>query len=510
MATSNAAGKRQSTRRKTHRAAGSAELPVAAAPTIQPRVTIRHYCQGLGDCHLLTFPKSDGTAFRMLIDCGLHSIVTGGTKIVDAIAEDIRNTLDGAPIDVLIVTHEHWDHVSGFWTARDIFKNIKFSDVWMAWTENPDDPLAREFDRYRGQALAALQIVGNRLAASPGLTPHLERLRDGISSLTGFLYGAAGDKVRTARNAAAATIAPKSPTYLEPGGLPITIPGLPDLRIFVLGPPRDRAMLRLEERSDEMYHFGGRAGWGFERALSASFALGDEDADWAIEANPFGDNDGHDLDNVLAGKGDAGIRQFISDHYAGNVPPEGAGADHLADQSWRRIDADWMGIAADLAMQLDRGINNTSLVLAFEFTDTGRVCLFPGDAQIGSWLSWEKQTWADTGVTSDDLLARTVYLKVAHHGSHNATPERNGLEKMVHVDLSAFVPINEADAQKARWHQMPFGSILTALATKASGRVMRADDAWVEAGDAPPFAAPSGSILAVRNKGEGWIEVDVT
>ena len=509
MARTETPAKRKSTRRRA-RTVADAPAPVVAAPAAVPRLTIRHYCQGIGDCHLLTFPKPDGTAFRMLIDCGLHSIVKGGTRIIQGIAEDIRDTLAGEPIDVLVVTHEHWDHVSGFWTARDIFKDIKFRDVWMAWTEDPDDPMAREFDKYRGQALAALQMVGNRLAASPALTPHLEGLRDGISSLTGFYFGAAGDKVRTARNAAAQTIAPKSPTYLEPGGTPITIPGLDDLRIFVLGPPRDRAMLRLEERSDEMYHLSGRTGWGFERALSASFALGEEGEDWAIEANPFGDGDGHDLDAVLAGKGEPAILKFVTDHYAGEAPPPDKDAEHLGDQNWRRIDADWMGIAADLALQLDRGVNNTSLVLAFEFTDTDRVCLFPGDAQIGNWLSWEKQTWTDTGVTSDDLLARTVYLKVAHHGSHNATPERNGLEKMVHADLSAFIPVKETDAEKAGWHAMPFNSILTALEGKTSGRLVRADDPWVLSGDRPPFNVPSGSILTLKNTGEGWIEIEVS
>ena len=58
-----------------------------------------------------------------------------------------------------------------------------------------------------------------------------------------------------------------------------------------------------------------------------------------------------------------------------------------------RDNADWLGIAADLAMQLDRGVNNTSLVLAFEFVASGRVVLFPGDAQVGNWLSWQKVKW---------------------------------------------------------------------------------------------------------------------
>jgi hypothetical protein len=56
--------------------------------------------------------------------------------------------------------------------------------------------------------------------------------------------------------------------------------------------------------------------------------------------------------------------------------------------SWRRIDQDWLLSAARLSLQMDSATNNTSLVLAFEFIETGEVLLFAADAQIGSWKSW--------------------------------------------------------------------------------------------------------------------------
>jgi hypothetical protein len=169
-------------------------------------------------------------------------------------------------------------------------------------------------------------------------------------------------------------------------------------------------------------------------------------------------------------------------------------------------------MAADLAMQLDAGINNTSLVLAFEFIDTGRVLLFPGDAQIGSWQSWQTLEWEIDGhvVSLADLLARTVYIKVAHHGSQNATPHRLGLEQMTHPDLSAFIPVNQADAKKARWHAMPFDKILSELTRRTAGRIVRADDPWsFDAHGKPSFAVPSGSIRALRHEGQGWVELEV-
>ncbi len=57
----------------------------ATAPAQASGVTVRHYCQGIGDCHLLTFKKSDGTPFRMLIDCGVHVSITGGPALVNDI-----------------------------------------------------------------------------------------------------------------------------------------------------------------------------------------------------------------------------------------------------------------------------------------------------------------------------------------------------------------------------------------------------------------------------------------
>jgi len=49
---------------------GTAALAVSSgvAPT-RAKVKIRFYCQGIGDCHLLKFPKDDGGDFWMLIDC---------------------------------------------------------------------------------------------------------------------------------------------------------------------------------------------------------------------------------------------------------------------------------------------------------------------------------------------------------------------------------------------------------------------------------------------------------
>jgi hypothetical protein len=53
-------------------------------------------------------------------------------------------------------------------------------------------------------------------------------------------------------------------------------------------------------------------------------------------------------------------------------------------------------------------------MLMFEFGDA--FLLFPGDAQWGTWSA------ALSDPDTRDLLSRTTFYKVGHHGSHNATP----------------------------------------------------------------------------------------
>ncbi|CDX17846.1 conserved hypothetical protein [Mesorhizobium sp. ORS 3324] len=504
---------RQPARRKP----ADATAPMAARA---PAVTVRHYCQGIGDCHLLTFAKADGSPFRVLIDCGIHVSITGGPALVADIVADLKKET-GGKIDVLVVTHEHWDHVSGFLTSNDLFKGFAIGDVWMAWTENPGDPEAVELDKFKGKALAALQDASQKLDGMQGLNPYMERVREGLQAVLGFQFGAAGERVRSARDAAAKLSAKPSPTYFEPGGAPQSIDGLPNLRIYVLGPPRDKAALQLEEKASEMFPLA--SGGPFARALSSALKINQaDDPTYVDELSPFERNVGTPLSAALNGEKGADasidIGAFTRKHYSGPVSSPAPMEDR--DQSWRRIDADWMGIAADLALQLDRGVNNTSLVLAFEFIDSGRVFLFPGDAQIGNWLSWKDLKWPveQATVTTADLLARTVYLKVAHHGSQNATPQKQGLDLLTSPDLSAFIPTNKQDAVKVHWGEMPYDAILTALEAKTKGRVIRADDPWLADKDGKPaFASPSGSVLAVRSaprdpaRGAGglWVEVDL-
>jgi hypothetical protein len=157
------------------------------------------------------------------------------------------------------------------------------------------------------------------------------------------------------------------------------------------------------------------------------------------------------------------------------------------DEKWRRIDSEWLRAAADLALQLDSMTNNTSLALAVERISDGRVLLFPADAQQGNWLSWHAQgmkwTYKDGPATrektAEQLLNKTVFYKVGHHSSHNATAKTKGLEMMSQEDeLVAFIPVDRAVAlgrnPKDSW-QMPARPLYRRLLEKCQGRVVRSD-----------------------------------
>jgi glyoxylase-like metal-dependent hydrolase (beta-lactamase superfamily II) len=486
-------------------------------------VTIRHYCQGIGDCHLLRFPRAAGGDFFMLIDCGVHSSVRGGSATIAAIVADIA-AVTGGRIDVLVVTHEHWDHVSGFLTAAQAFAGFTIGAVWLAWTENPRDRQANELDKYKREAIAALQLAHQQLQGFATNT-QLGAIGQGLGQVLGFLFGAAGEKVRDARDAAV-KLAPGHVVYHEPGAGPLRLAGVDGVNVYVLGPPRDARLLGLTERDSEMYGLGGGLGAPMGRALMAAFgaAPADADGDWD---SPFDPEFGVKLADILPAAADPGTKDarpivgLLRDHYVGPatvpgiVPRRQKPDPNRTDQSWRRIDSDWLSLSADLALQLDNRTNNTSLVLAFEFAASKRVLLFTADAQVGNWLSWTDLTFGagPDAVKGPDLLARTVYLKVGHHGSHNATLKAKGLERMTDPDLAAFVPVNEQDAKRIGWGQMPFHGILEDLRSRTAGRVIRADDVWLRAGPLPDvFATPSGAVKGVRYDTSGqalWVELDI-
>lgn len=431
-----------------------------------PAVRVQMFRQGLGDSFLVTFDENGPNERRMLIDCG-----TLGNKVsainTASIAAYLKSIIDtGKQIDVLIATHEHLDHVSGF--RKDLQPVLKgnVGQVWLAWTEDPTDPDAKRLAKHKGDLGAALQRVSQ-------IAP-LQSACKNISDLLGF----AGDVNLGATFATTVNDAMEfvrtgtgvKAIYHNPGDLiEAQIPGF---RIYVLGPPRKDDFLKDvgSHESDELFGVGGFAAMLSETAMTH---LNDPQAPLCDDRLPF--------DERFNQSGE----QTRESQYPGYVDPE---------NSWRRIDYDWLGGASELALQLDNLTNNTSLALAIERIADGKVLLFPADAQEGNWLSWHEpnikwtitdESGAKHSVTAADLLARTVFYKVGHHASHNATAKGKGLELMTsQEELVAFIPVDRAMAltrsPKDSW-QMPARPLYKELLHRCQGRVARADLGWAAA-----------------------------
>jgi hypothetical protein len=104
------------------------------------------------------------------------------------------------------------------------------------------------------------------------------------------------------------------------------------------------------------------------------------------------------------------------------------------------------------AVALEKAVNGTSLMLMLE---VGKAfLLLPGDAQWGTWHQ------ALTDPEWGELLKKTTFYKVGHHGSHNATPvdfvnllPGGGLSAMVSTGTKPFDSIPRMpllDALKAK------------------------------------------------------------
>ncbi len=471
------------------------------------------YRTGLGDCFLLAFPKGKTGAFYMLVDCGTFY----GTRKEEnkpwmrSIVENIRDATNRR-IDVLVITHEHWDHVSAFHKqqAQDIFQEIELGALWMAWTENVEGvKLAKDLHEGRKAARAALSKVLERHAASGKEETSNIKLVDKVMKFFGGPLGAKKKSVMTedAMTWLRTKYGKDKVRFPAPLDPPLELDGVDDARVYILGPPKDRELIKnyydpwldgqVFPKAEAM---AGAVEAAFFAACGAMPAVDEsiESIEGAVaEASrmsvPFDERYRKDRKVVEADAArpdgeindPEGVVRFARDYY-------------LKGPAWRHIDTDWLEAAGEFALQLDNATNNTSLAFALEIgpRGEGHVLLFPGDAQVGNWLSWfgpveakdggklgQAMVWKGSGderdITAEDLLRRTVVYKVGHHGSHNATPTK-AMELMGpphgSPNLIALLPVNEHVArQKAGYGEMPLHSLYEELLRKCNGRLLRND-----------------------------------
>jgi beta-lactamase superfamily II metal-dependent hydrolase len=374
---------------------------------------VRMYDVGFGDAFLLLIP--DGTRTRkVLIDGG--SIAQGSAPMADVVRQIVQDVTDSdgtARIDVVVMSHRHRDHVSGF--AQPLWDRVEVQEVWMPWTEDPKDPLARQIREAQSSLAAHLdKAIQEQLAAAGPDTAEGARIAAFGEMAMNALSNE--DAMRTLHEGFAGRPRRRFLPTPKPDESSFETPALPGVTIHILGPSRDedviaqmdppagRSYLRLAEDQAEAD--------GTPEPFNPSWWVTDEEYSGV-----------HDWHHLLPATED---RSRI-----------------------RELNADLEGV---VAATLEGAVNGTSLMLVLQ---VGKAhLLFPGDAQWGTW----RVAMSDPDLRA--LMKRAVFYKIGHHGSHNATP-KEFVEKIMSPDVWAMA----STRTRGTW-PIPKPELMAALANR--------------------------------------------
>ena len=399
-------------------------------------IRVRMYRVGFGDCFLVSLPLAKAEAdthCHILVDCGVHA--KGNLDMIDPAVDHIAATT-GKKLAVIIATHSHQDHISGFSSK---FSSFKISEVWLPWCEDLKDKQAAKLQK-KHTALAE-QLNDHFAAAHRNSKPTTDDRKAAIAAVVNLVANkTAMSLLRTGFGVNAVV------RYLEAGGALKNPAGIDGLSVRVLGPPRDQKFLsKMDPPAGQRYL---RASKGVVKSIND---LQPFTGRWRMESKD------PRLKHLRLSREDKTTMQ-----------------DDLVEAS---LDG--------LAFALDQAKNNTSLVTLLTFR--GQALLFPGDAQWGNWKFWLDQQDAEA------ILSSVTFFKVAHHGSHNATP-KDALERMKTGNFAAM-----CSTQNVPWDSIPRVPLMDRLGEQTKNRVVRSDSL-------PLKDAPKGPVL--KDLPSGFVKGD--
>jgi beta-lactamase superfamily II metal-dependent hydrolase len=447
-------------------AAPAADAPSSSRALVKAAsgLRVRMYRVGFGDFFLLSVPTATG-AGHILIDCGVHAQDLGSMRAaVTQMAEDCNKHLS-----LVIMTHRHADHISGFGSCSDIFAQIAVDRVWMPWFEDPDNKDAKNFQA----SLTAIaghmsQQFRARLAAQPD-DDDAEQMLAMAENITGGLDAAGVSRNQKALQVLHEGFKTKvTPSYYKAGDAAKLPPELEaaGLTAQILGPPIDNALILQMTNKNQQYLAGAtedQASGDAVKPFPNAFHTTDEDyGERAFE---------------LYGPGQI-IRMI-----------QGAQPDLLAAQ----------------AVAADKTLNNQSLVILFSFG--GKTLLFAGDAQWGNWENFlyggAYGTPGHTKLTpkAEAILNKVDFYKVGHHGSANATPK----DAVMAMRIGC---VGMCSTQEHAYNEVPRVPLLDALRKRMNDQLARSDQVAIsdeeeanpDAGALPSaFTAPTHKLFIDYN-----------
>lgn len=375
MATKTTAPARKATARKT---APAKKATRTNATADRSGLRVRMYRVGFGDFFLVTVPTRHGPR-HILIDCGVHA---GNIKSMPACVQDLIEAT-GRKLALVIVTHYHADHLSGFATQAREFEQFEVEAVWITNRLDPKDGGAMKI---KSQIHSLAMHLRLQLAARQDL--------DGAQALAMAenALGVAGGSNDQAMALVTRGFRNSPPVHYYEAGDTAELP--PSLRgtltAQILGPAPKHAVADFTASDNKA-----------EQYLAAVDAQGLPDAEGF---EPF-------------------ERRWPAT--AADYPPEAFrpwASPAMMEKALHDVQPD---VLAAAATAIDGTLNNQSLVVLF--TCRGKKLLFVGDAQWGNWAYWlygKPVKGADPGLSAEArrILSSIDFYKVGHHGSTNATP----------------------------------------------------------------------------------------
>ena len=389
-------------RRPGGRHSGCAPDPERGAPAPHQRrgtgvsdtLRVRMYNVRFGDAILVTVPDRHPTTHvvttrRILIDVGNAPLVAspegGDDSVFKPVVEDIINEVNGDPIDLYVMTHEHLDHAQGLphaaWKSfpdGELATKLPVRYAWLTASAHEDyydtHPDAKKLK------LAFLEMYDRierhlQLEAADRLGPYLRFLSINNPAST-------KECVKFLR-----TLATKKTSYVHRSvGTPAD--GTPLFKVAGTHPFKEARFEIWAPEEDTSGYYGK-----FQPLSVASPPL------------PPGEPARRSL-------GEGGV---VRGQQAPNpLPPSGVDAGAF----YNLVEARLRGIG-DNILAIDKAANNTSVVFLLQWR--GWRLLFAGDAEVRSWKTMNRE----------GVLKPVHFLKVSHHGSHNGTPEDDLFEAIL-------------------------------------------------------------------------------
>ena len=331
------------------------------------KLLIRLFDVGLGDCIYCRIPKAhkDGRDFHILIDCGSLSSSDYLSDAIKNLAPLLPSIGGKRHIDLLVVTHEHKDHMTGF--GMKLWDGLSIGAIWMSAAMDLNHPEAKRAQTLHGFAAAAMQrAVRLNLALGPQLTDLAAAVALNETAMTTLR-----DTLPKANKITPAYVHSKS------SAKDLALP-LAGATITVLGPEKDIDFYYLGDEGDPSL----RGALGFiDTGLPDPATAVPEERDVPLPAN-------------------------------------------IDSGDFRQLRSRMLSTALAFADLDGKVCNNTSVVLLIEWQ--GKRLLFVGDAEWdGAYKEGKKAncSWnVMWNLRKKKLDGAMAFYKIGHHGSVNATP----------------------------------------------------------------------------------------